>query len=314
MDSLIDQDLLKSDYEIICINDGSTDGSLDVLKKYEKLYSNIIIKNLSNGGVCKARNTGLESAQGEYVWFIDSDDFIQGSVLGKLKSITKQTGCDMLTIGCYKFFETLSYEEKKLKNEGKTKENMFGNDASSVLHLFRTAFLHNNNLSFIHPELKYFEDSVFICEVKLAKPVRKMAKDIIYFYRRNRNSTTMRKEISIKTKLESSLVTSRIMKEYYDNGNREEYVANLWMSALWTGLQQLSLMEEEDIKRELRRLKAHNQWPVQRPPECTLKKSYMSSRSDLYGKLVDWIYMHSHTVKGFMILRLFNALRSFVKR
>lgn len=314
LDSLLEQDLPKNSYEIICINDGSTDSSLDILKSYGSRYSNIIISDQSNKGVCQARNAGLKIAQGEYVWFVDADDFIQDSVLSRLKNIIDQSSCDMLTVGCYTFFEALSEQEKDLKKHHQIKENMFGNDSYVTNHLLRRAFLYNHKLSFIHPELKFYEDSVFICEVKMAKPHRMRADGVIYFYRRNSGSATMKPGQSFKMGVEQALTAAHIMKKYYDNGNKEEYIANLWMFSLWSGLHKLSLLKQAEIDEELRRLKLNKDWPIKRPKECTQKKSYITSRNDLYGKLSDWIFMHSNTVMGFKILRLFSALRMLVKR
>ena len=65
--------------EVICVNDGSTDNSLDILKKYQVIDDRIKIINKKNGGLSSARNIGIEHAQGSYITFIDSDDFIESN-------------------------------------------------------------------------------------------------------------------------------------------------------------------------------------------------------------------------------------------
>lgn len=76
LDSIIENKV--DDMEIIVINDGSTDNTLDILKKYQKKYPKIIkIINKENGGLSSARNAGLEVARGDYISFIDSDDYIE---------------------------------------------------------------------------------------------------------------------------------------------------------------------------------------------------------------------------------------------
>jgi glycosyltransferase involved in cell wall biosynthesis len=86
--SIMNQTL--SDIEIICVNDGSTDNSLKILKDYSVRDSRIKIINQTNKGAGAARNRGLEIAKGEYLYFIDSDDFADKKILEKLyKKITK---------------------------------------------------------------------------------------------------------------------------------------------------------------------------------------------------------------------------------
>jgi len=86
LNSLLRQDIPHSDYEIICINDGSKDKSLAVMQDYQARFPNIQIIDKENGGVTTARNAGLAAAMGDYIWFVDSDDFIKENVLLHLRT------------------------------------------------------------------------------------------------------------------------------------------------------------------------------------------------------------------------------------
>ena len=79
LESIIDQSL--EDIEIVCVNDGSTDNSLSILESYAELDNRIKIISQENHGLAAARNTGLKNINGDYVYFIDSDDFLELSAL-----------------------------------------------------------------------------------------------------------------------------------------------------------------------------------------------------------------------------------------
>lgn len=98
LDSVLNQGWkVGKDYEVICVNDGSTDNSLKVLCGYEK--DGITILNKKNGGVSSARNLGIDAAQGEYIWMVDSDDFIAPNVLPKIYQYATKWQTDQLFIG-----------------------------------------------------------------------------------------------------------------------------------------------------------------------------------------------------------------------
>lgn len=75
LNSIVNQTF--SNIEIICVNDGSSDGSLKILEKYEKTDQRVKVIDKQNGGLSSARNIGIEHAQGQYITFVDSDDFIE---------------------------------------------------------------------------------------------------------------------------------------------------------------------------------------------------------------------------------------------
>ena len=75
LDSILNQTF--RDFELILINDGSTDNSLEILREYETKDSRIIVIDKPNEGVSAARNQGIEIAKGEYIMFCDSDDYVE---------------------------------------------------------------------------------------------------------------------------------------------------------------------------------------------------------------------------------------------
>lgn len=95
LDSVVNQTL--KDIEIICINDGSTDNSLDILEEYAQDDDRIKIVNLKeNMGVSNARNKGIEHASGEYIGFVDPDDYIDTDFYGKLYKKASETNADIV--------------------------------------------------------------------------------------------------------------------------------------------------------------------------------------------------------------------------
>lgn len=88
LDSCLEQNIEKEEYEIIVVNDGSTDNSLDIIKDYVLNHQNVKLINKPNGGLSSARNAGLKMATGKYIWFVDSDDWIAEiipTLLNKIK-------------------------------------------------------------------------------------------------------------------------------------------------------------------------------------------------------------------------------------
>ena len=94
VDTLLAQDI--SDYEIILVDDGSTDESPEICDQYAGRYSNIKVIHQENAGLSAARNAGLAIAQGEYILFVDSDDYLQQNVLGALLAQAERDQLDVL--------------------------------------------------------------------------------------------------------------------------------------------------------------------------------------------------------------------------
>ena len=101
LDSLVGQQF--SDYELLLINDGSTDGSDAICREYANTYSCIRYFTKENGGVSSARNLGLEQAKGEYILFVDSDDYVSGGYFALLSHALESNATDLLMFGYCNF-------------------------------------------------------------------------------------------------------------------------------------------------------------------------------------------------------------------
>lgn len=115
--SLLNQNISKDEYEILVIDDGSTDNSLKIVQEFHKntANSNITIHTKKNGGLSDARNFGYPLAKGKYIYFVDSDDYIASNVLDQLISCLEKNKLEILSFDCINTTD-LNLKESKNKN------------------------------------------------------------------------------------------------------------------------------------------------------------------------------------------------------
>ena len=100
LDTLVNQTL--EDIEIIVVNDGSKDNSILIVKRFlEKYPEKIVYLEKENGGLSDSRNYALPHAKGEYVAFLDSDDYVEKDMYEKMYEIAKKENSDMVECDCY---------------------------------------------------------------------------------------------------------------------------------------------------------------------------------------------------------------------
>ncbi len=207
INSVINQNCPKSDFEIICINDGSTDNTENVLKKYVSA-ENFRFINKENGGVSSARNTGIDFAKGKYLWFVDSDDFIAENVLDIIIDKLRCTDCDMLYLKSHTFNEELSDEDKK--SEGK----FFGNDFLIWPDIFKREIAEKNNIRF-NENLSYNEDVLFNHQFRLVCNKTEKLDLLCYYYRQSLSSTmgNLSNSDGVKKHLKSNVLFCKSLAE-----------------------------------------------------------------------------------------------------
>ena len=86
-------------YEVICINDGSLDGSLAILERMADKFANLVIHNQKNGGISCARNAGIALARGEYVGFVDNDDYVESDYVERIMKAARENDADIVQVG-----------------------------------------------------------------------------------------------------------------------------------------------------------------------------------------------------------------------
>ena len=164
LDSLVNQTL--KDIEIICVNDGSTDNSLEILNNYAKQDLRIKIINKKNSGLSTARNTGMKIAQGKYIGFVDSDDWVDLDFYEKLYNSAIKNNADIAVSEIYevhwnrKFYKQKFEKEKCIENIEEKFYTLNIPEYSYVWNkIYKRTKIEKYNFQFI-PNL-YYEDRVF---------------------------------------------------------------------------------------------------------------------------------------------------------
>lgn len=160
IDSLENQDIPIDDYEILAYNDESKDNTLCVLEKLAKKYTNVKIASHKNKGLSGTRNRGIREAQGDFIWFIDSDDWISDNCLGKiLASITNET--DIVAFSGFIPEGDRSVGADIYGANVRDKQTLFtyGFADGAPFYMHRRDFLIKNNL-FFKEDIKH-EDTLF---------------------------------------------------------------------------------------------------------------------------------------------------------
>lgn len=183
--SLENQDLSRDEYELIVINDGSTDQSPQIIKNLQKEFNNLILIHKENGGLSSARNLGIKHARGKYIWFFDSDDYAEPNVLKKLINRAEKDNLDLLAFNCYRiqgeketsmFLSVKKQPTTVISGEFYIQEFFIG--ISAWFFFCKKEILEDHNLLFVEGIIH--EDFEFI--LRLYRHIKRMAFEPIRVY------------------------------------------------------------------------------------------------------------------------------------
>ena len=200
LNSIYAQDLSEDEFEVICVNDCSTDGTREVISTFAARNSNLTLidhpENLTAGG---ARNSGIKVARGEYIWFVDPDDMIKPRCVDELIERMEKGKLDLLMFNFEDVDESLNPIKEELfldDSEVMTGQEYvvsrfkgrFGLLGIVWRCIFRTQFIIENQLSY--PMIRKSQDVVFIWKAILKAHRLQSVKNIYYTFRVNPHSVT----------------------------------------------------------------------------------------------------------------------------
>ena len=173
VDSLLDQQMTKTEYEIIIVNDESKDATLKIAQDYSLKHSNIHVIDKKNAGVGAARNSGYDLAQGEYIYFLDPDDYVAQNTLPLILGLCENNDLDILTFTS-KSVVSKPYPYSKNIDSFNEEATLEIKDGITYIadkkhkneiwwYLIKREFIKNTGIRFI--EGKWMEDAILTAEL-----------------------------------------------------------------------------------------------------------------------------------------------------
>lgn len=217
LESILNQTF--QDFEVLILNDGSTDNSMQICKKYRLTDKRIIVVDKLNSGVSDTRNLGLKLAKGEYIFFCDSDDYLLSDCLSILINYAENSSADMISAG-YTVFDDITRDIIDVRVFPETRFfspvealNSYGIAGNPCVFIFpkliKRKIIDECNLSFdVH--LKYLEDVLFSIQfIKKSQLIITINKSV-YFYRQHSSSTMAKSIRSVSAIKNMSIATELI--------------------------------------------------------------------------------------------------------
>lgn len=253
-------------FEVILVNDGTKDNSIEIVNKFISKHNNIKLVNKENGGLGSARNVGINHARGKYLIFIDSDDYIEATYIEKLYTEIEKSKSDIVICGINKYYENskniepvnLEVENNKSYSSLEAIKLLFTNKifCHAWNRIYRKELFINNNILF--PEGKLYED--ILPAVKLISKSKKISfiKENLYYYRIREGAITSSKNIKAiedynyaidkVNKYISTSVYEESLKSEKVNFNISYTLSSLDMLSIYTDYNKRKFYREYNIR------------------------------------------------------------------
>ena len=197
--SILNQGIGEDLFEIIIINDGSTDSSAQIIKKLAKDRNTIKYIDSENQGLGAARNKGLSIAQGKYIFFVDSDDYLFDNSLSELFRYAASVSYDIIGLDWTEAYSNGSVTRKERKSStynslmsGAEYLGKFNLSGGVCPYLFSASFLKEKSI--VMPEAIYHEDELFLSETFIYAHQIVFVNQLVYAYYQREDSITNNKE------------------------------------------------------------------------------------------------------------------------
>lgn len=198
LDSLVNQTL--KDIEIICINDGSKDSSLEIINKYASKDKRIKVIDKKNTGYGDSMNQGLKKATGEYVGIVESDDFIDTDAFEILYGIAKENDADVVKANFYEYYgeenkdksvsDMFTSEDIGVVVDPRTKRDIFYQPPCIWTGIYKNSFLKDNRIDFLPTPGASYQDAGFNFKVwSMARRAYFIRRAFLHYRQDNSNSS-----------------------------------------------------------------------------------------------------------------------------
>ena len=239
LQSLVSQTL--KDIEIICINDGSTDESPKIIKRFTKKYPQIVVIDKKNSGYGDSMNRGLEKAKGEYIAIVESDDYVEADMCEKLYALAKQHKADIVRANYYHHTNEGDVIHHAIKNQKLEKPQTIYDDMAILYDapaiwsaIYRKKFLEDNQIKFLPtPGASYQDTSFNIKALCSAKKIIYTDKAYLHYRTDNGGSSMKNREkmefvVKEYKEAEEYLVTIKAKTELLETMQAVKFGAYHW--------------------------------------------------------------------------------------
>lgn len=230
--SLVQQDIPDSEYEVICVNDGSPDNSEEIALSYARKYKQIKVFSQENKGASGARNTGLRKAIGQYITFVDPDDYVEPNGYGRLIRQMEDENLDMLRFNYQMVDEQYNVVDKpkgaqlidyssEIMEGNKFLGQRLGLACFIWTFIYRTSLLKDNGIWFCEGD--YYDDTPWTPRVCRAAS-RVNSVDVVQYYYLQREGSLVKSSDpkSIKKKMDGRFLLIDLLQEQMRSVNDKD--------------------------------------------------------------------------------------------